>query len=338
MQLDQAVRRATHGITSALGWIGRMLKLDFRVHGLKGIFRIAILAVVLIALYYVVGSILMSKVDANLNFRLTADQIHPGESRAVAIAAALIDREVDKNGWVPDDPIYKPTILLDNMPNFQKGMLQSLGRFGIELTDQLGRSRGSSEADPDLEQASGLLRYPPDRWLWNPGQSWWQFTQTSEAAYRQASKRLKAYNTRLGKGQAIYEKRADNLRSTLDRIAADLGSSSATIDEFVEDRSGFPWDNKVDDLFYRTKGQLYAYYLLLRELEVDFAPIINERSLKPEWDQMLKSLAEAVKLQPMVILNPRPDAEFFQNHVIAQGFYLLRARTQLREITQILQT
>ena len=337
MQFDQAVRRATQGLGRVFGWAGRGLKLNWKTHGLLGLVRLGGLAIVLIAAYYILGSILMSKVDADLKFQLTADQIRPGQSRAAAMAAALIDREINKNGWVPDDPLYKPTILLDNMPNFQKGMLQGLQRFSIELTDQLGRSRGSSEVDADLEQAAGLLRYPPDRWLWNPKESWWLFTQTSEAAYRQASKRLKAYNTRLGDGQAIYERRADNLRQTLERMGADLGSAGATIDQFVETRSGFPWDDKVDDLFYRTKGQLYVYYLILREIEVDFAPIIKDRNIGTEYDLMLKSLSEGIKLQPMVILNARPDAQIFPNHVVAEGFYLLMARTKLREITQILQ-
>ena len=28
------------------------------------------------------------------------------------------------------------------------------------MTDQIGRSRGSSEVDSDLDKASGLLKYP----------------------------------------------------------------------------------------------------------------------------------------------------------------------------------
>ena len=42
------------------------------------------------------------------------------------------------------------------------------------------------------------------------------------------------YNTRLGQGQAVFEKRADNLLEALNRIAADLGSSSADISAYVE--------------------------------------------------------------------------------------------------------
>lgn len=338
MQFDQVLRRTTGGISRAAGWTGRKLRLTGQHLGVRGLLRVLGAIVGLILIYYVLGSILLSKVDANLNFSPPAADVQPGASRSVAMAAALLDREIDKNGWVPDDPIYKPTILQDNMPNFQKGLLQSLGRFNIELTDQLGRSRGSSQADPDLENASGLLRYPPDRWVWDPNESWWKFTQTAEEAFSQASDSLKAYNRRLAAGDATFDVRTDNLRATLNRIASDLGSTSATIDEFVATQSGFPWHNQVDDLFYRNKGQLYGYYMILKELGVDFDAVLKERNLGGIYDEMLASMAHAISLQPICVLNSHPDGQIFSNHLMGQGFYLLRARTQMREITDILRT
>ncbi len=98
MQLDQVVRRATHGIGQAFGSLGRGLKLDFRIHGFKGVLRVALAVVALIAAYYVVGSILMRKVDADLKLAVAPETLKPGQSRTVAIAAALIDREVNKDG------------------------------------------------------------------------------------------------------------------------------------------------------------------------------------------------------------------------------------------------
>jgi len=44
----------------------------------------------------------------------------------------------------------------------------------------------------------------------------------------------------------------------------------------------------------------------------------------------------AAQLDPWVVWNGYPDALLIPNHLLAQGFYLLRARTQLREITNIL--
>src|SRR3546814_12877747 len=51
---------------------------------------------------------------------------------------------------------------------------------------------------------------------------------------------------------------------------------------------------------------------------------------------MIQTFLDAVALEPWVISNGGPDAMVVPNHLLAQGFYLLRARTQLREIDNIL--
>ena len=104
----------------------------------------------------------------------------------------------------------------------------------------------------------------------------------------------------------------------------------------VAEDSGFWPDFNADNLFYANKGRLYAYYLLLRELEVDFANVIRERDLGAPWTQMLDTFREAATLQPWVVVNGDPASQFLPSHLAAQGFYLLRARTQLKEIINIL--
>ena len=52
-------------------------------------------------------------------------------------------------------------------------------------------------------------------------------------------------------------------------------------------------DFAADNLFYATKGRLYAYYLLMRALQVDFANVIRERQLGNAWSQTVESFREA---------------------------------------------
>jgi hypothetical protein len=134
----------------------------------------------------------------------------------------------------------------------------------------------------------------------------------------------------------VFERRADNLMATLERIAADLGSASAVIDRHIEEEAGSPLDFEADDIFYRNKGRLYGYSLLLRELGVDFEKVILDRDLAQAWAQMLETFETAATMQPWVVLNGAPSSQFVPSHLAAQGFYLLRARTQLREVTNIL--
>ena len=77
--------------------------------------------------------------------------------------------------------------------------------------------------------------------------------------------------------------------------------------------------------------------LVLRELQQDFANVARERELGAAWTQMLASMEKAATLHPWVIVNGVPDGQLLPSHLAAQGFYVLRARTQLREITAILQ-
>ncbi len=313
----------------------RRLRLPRLSLGLAGRWggRALLTLVILIALYYSLGALLVHEVDDDPAFGATDPQ--EAGSRAVAVAAALIQREVDDHEWVANDPFFLPGAVLDNMPNFQQGVIGALSRFAIEMTDQIGRTRGSSQADADLDKAAGLLKYPGDIWLFDFSTSWAP-TASSESQYRAARAALLDYNRRLASGAAVFERRADNLMATLDRIAADLGSLSAVVDRHIADEAGSPLDFQADDIFYRTKGRLYGYFLLLRELGVDFEKVILDRDLALAWAQMLETFEAAATMQPWVILNGAPSSQFVPSHLAAQGFYLLRARTQLREVTNIL--
>jgi hypothetical protein len=289
---------------------------------------------VLVVLYYLVGAVVMHSVDDDVRFAAGSEPT--GGSHAVAVAAALIDREVDQHHWVANDPWFFPSAILDNTPNFQQGIVYALSRFAIEMSDQIGRTRGSSEVDRDLDKAAGLLKYPGDRWIIDLSTSWAPVA-SSESQYRAASRALTAYNQRLAAGDAIFDSRADNLLNTLNRIAADLGSASATIDTHLAKPRPLFIDTKVDDIFYGVKGRLYGYAILLRELGKDFAPVIENRQLTAAWDQMMVSIQQAAVLDPLLVMNGAKDGTLFPSHLAVQGFDLLRARTQLREITNILQ-
>ncbi len=294
---------------------------------------LAIVFAVALAFYYPIGMAVLHTIDDDPDFQ--PGPVAAGGSRAVAMAAALIDREVDGHAWVANDPFFLPGWALDNMANYQQGIVAALARFAVELGDQIARTRGSSRVDQDLDRAAGLLKYPGNVWIFDLSTSFAP-TASSEAQYRAARKALLAFNERLAANRATFERRADNLLATLDRIAADLGSSSALIEKQIAERSGNLLDFAADDTFYATKGRLYAYFLVLRELGKDFERVIAERDAARVWAPMLEALREAASLQPWVVFNGAPDSQFLPNHLAGQGFYLLRARMQMRELTDIL--
>ncbi|MBK8160062.1 MAG: DUF2333 family protein [Rhodospirillaceae bacterium] len=159
----------------------------------------------------------------------------------------------------------------------------------------------------------------------------------SESYYLDAMKALIDFNGRMTRGDAVFERRADNLLSTLDRIGKDLGAASNKIDEEIDMESGAWFDLGADDTFYFNKGQLYAYGLLLKALGQDFKPVLVEKGALNIWDRMVESMLEGAVLQPWVVINGETASLAQPNHLAEQGFYLLRARAQLEEITDILQ-
>lgn len=289
--------------------------------------------VFLVLAYYLGGMAYVHHIDDDLDFAAA----HPtaGGSNTVDMMAALIEREAIQNHWPANDPPFMPGFMLDNMPQYQMGILYALGRFSVQMSDQLGRARGSSQVDKDLDTAVGLLKYPSTVWVFNFDTSMLP-TASSQAQYRRAREALLSYNARVVAGQAVFDRRADNLIATLDAIAADLGSQSAIIDEHISNANPILLDMRADDIFYATKGRVYTYYLLLRELQRDYAQVFKERDIDTVWNNMLGSFKEAAAMQPAVVVSGAPDSQFLPSHLAGQGFYLLRARTQLREISNIL--
>ncbi len=289
----------------------------------------------LLVLYYVGGAIWVHKIDDDTAF--DAEKVVPeGASRAVAVAADLIDREVNQHRWVANDPFFQPGYVLDNMPSYQVGIVGAVGRFTTELRDRVARVRGSGAVDPDLESAAGRLNYPGDEWIFE-----WSGTPvqpSSESQYRRGLEDLRRYNERLAQGKAVYERRADNLLATLDRISTDLGGDSAALTHEVDEGTTNFLDLNADNLFYSIKGRLYAYYLILRELGTDFAPVIREKNLQASWVELLRSLRLGAELHPWMVSNGPLDSVATPNHLAGEGFLLLRVRTKLDEIIDILRT
>ena len=286
-----------------------------------------------VAIYYVGGALWLHGIDDDTDFGSQV-VVPEGASRAVAVAASLLDREVNQDRWVANDPWFLPGSMLDNKPNFQIGVVNAIGRFTIEMRDRIARVRGSSAVDPDIEGAAGRINYPGDVWIFEWSTA--PVQPSSESQYRRGLAELRSYNERLAQGVAVYERRNDNLLYTLDRISDDLGGSMAALAGRVDQDATVMLDFGADNLFYNTKGRLYAYYLILRELERDFEEVLRGRGLGVPWQEMLHSARLGAALYPWVVTNGYLDSQAVPNHLAAQGFLLLRMRTKLEEIVDIL--
>lgn len=265
-------------------------------------------------------------------------------SAIAEVTADLTDFNVNQNAWISSMVLYKAgffgmdwdrTPFLDNKASFQRGINAAVRRTTVELVDNLGRLRGTSQVDNDLQKARGNMQFAEDSWYF--GLSPFGPKTPTPSYYRSAIKDIRNFNKRLENCEAVFDARADNLIQYIDRIANDLGSTSAILKDRAENYHAGWFDTRADDRFWFSYGQLYAYYGLLRAAHSDFRSVLSEKHLDSIWDSMEKQLRDALDMQPTIVSNGRQDAWFTPSHLTTMGFYILRVRSNLVDIRQVLE-
>ncbi len=275
--------------------------------------------------YYAIGIALTHTIDDSLE-PVDAVVVPAGGSHGVAVAEALVRREIEGNGWVANDPWFRPCTFCDNMANYQSGMVAALARF-----TQAVETLNGGGADEDLSQAASLTE-PPDLWVWEPSRSPWP-QASSEALYLNAAAALGRYNTRLSEGSAVFDRGPTGLFRLVNASADDLSAAITSLSTAIRDtRGGLLFDWRSDDLFYRTKGQAYGHAMVLRALARDFKAILSEKAIESDLQNAVALLDQVVAMKPWIVVNARPDSQLLPNHLTTQGFYLLQAEAALRDL------
>jgi hypothetical protein len=323
--ISQAGQRAGDAGTS-LGDASRGVLSDPRA-GL--IARVTLVLLLVLLVIYPLLAWISSNVDDDPGFAPSG--LRPHMSHAIAATAALLDREVNGHGWAPNASSLSPRALLDDMPNYQRGIVAALAQSTLALSQAAAGGR----PDAGLHNAAALLQYPPDVGVWNPSVSIWP-TATSEAQYQRGIEALEQYNRRLAEGQVTLDTSPQNLAGVLDAIAAGLASDSARIEDYVRAHGGFPFDSQSDDIFYEVKGRMYADYVVLAGLQTDFAGTLGRRGADEPWRATMDGLRAAVALRPSIVLNGAPDSDLFVCTLCGEGLYLVQVRSQLHDLAELL--
>jgi hypothetical protein len=265
-------------------------------------------------------------------------------SVVVDVTADLVDFNINQNAWISSMILYKlgmfgiewdDTPFFDNKASFQRGVNQAVRRTAIELVDTLGRVRGTSQIDASLQSARGKLQFDESVWYFSL-KPFGPKTPTP-SFYRSAIKDLRAFNERLAKCAAVFDARADNLLQFINRIASDIGSTSAILKERSEQYNSGWFDTRADDRFWFAYGQLYGYYGILAAAQADFHDVIAQRNLAPLWAILTEQLRASLNIQPFIVSNGAESGWLMPSHLATMGFYILRVRSNLIEIRQILE-
>jgi hypothetical protein len=264
-------------------------------------------------------------------------------SQIVDATADLVDFNVNQNPWISSMLLYKlglfgvpweRTPFFDNKAAFQRGVNQAVRRTAIELVDTLGRVRGTSGIDPDLQKARGNLQFDEETWYF--AFSPFGPKTPTPSFYRTAVGDLRAFNARLEKCEAVFDARGDNLLVFIDRIANDIGATSAILRDRSEKYNSGWFDPRADDRFWFAYGQLYGYYGILTAAHADFRDVIAQRGLTQLWTELEDQLRASLRIQPMIISNGDESGWLMPAHLATLGFYILRVRSNLVEIRLVL--
>jgi hypothetical protein len=256
---------------------------------------------------------------------------------AIVLTQTLLDK---RGGYLSNDK-FPPGALMDDMPNWEFGVLQQLRDFSYAMRNDFSRAQSQSNEDKDLAEAQPLYSSPNDRWLFPSTENQLGKAQTLMASYAhrladptQPTAQFFARADNLAEWLGMVEK---HLGSLSQRLSASVGAepSSATADTTTQLRAKTPW-RKIDDNFYEARGSAYALIHLLKATQIDFAAVLADKNAGVSLQQIINELEETQSaIWSPVILNGRGYG-FFANHSLVMANYISRANAAIADLRTLL--
>ncbi len=269
-----------------------------------------------------------------------------------ATVGALIyvtDTLLNKPGGYLSNDVTPPGIWLDNMPNWEFGVLVQTRDLARALRKDLSRSQSQSTEDADLVIAEPALNYDSQKWF-----------PSAESSYGKALIAARRYQNRLAteSDNAQFFARADNLRNYLSDVETRLGSLSQRLSasvgqtRFNTDLAGDPAASQsttalserqvktpwleIDDVFFEARGSAWALLHFLKAVEHDFASVLEDKNARVSLRQVIRELeATQQTLWSPMVLNGSGFG-LFANHSLVMASYISRAHAALSDLRALL--
>ncbi len=265
----------------------------------------------------------------------------------VRVAETLLEKP---GGYLTNDKM-PPGVILDNIPNWEFGVLQQIRDMARVIRNDYSRSQSQSKEDPDVSAAEPLFFFDNDSWA----------IPRTEGEYRDAIDGFIVYRDRLagnGETEALFYARADNLREWLAQVEKRLGSLTRRLGDSVAttvintDLAGDPaaeantslgdrvdvrtsWF-EIDDVFYEARGTAWALVHFFRAAEFDFARVLADKNAEASVRQIIRELESSLhSLKAPIVLNGGGFG-LFANHSLVMSSYLARANAAVINLRELL--
>jgi len=258
---------------------------------------------------------------------------------------------LNKPGGYLSNDLMPPGLYLDNIPNWEFGVLVQIRDLATSFRESFSRSQSQSAEDPDLIIAEPNFRIDSESWIF-PG---------SESEYQEALDHLYSYMGRItdpNDSDAQFFSRADNLASWLLDVESRLGSLSQRLSASVgqrrvnTDTAGdqaasrstptqqelqvkTPW-LMVDDVFYEARGASWALMHFLRAVEIDFADVLADKNATASLQQIIRDLESSQRRVFFPVILNGSGFGVFANHSLALANYISRANAAIIDLRALL--
>ncbi len=288
---------------------------------------------------------------ATIHAQAHGHQLVTGYTTTATLVEA-VDVMLTKRGGYMSNDILPPWVFLDNVPNWEFGVLTQVRDLARAMRNDFSRSQTQSTEDGDLAEADPLFHYDNGRWI----------PPDTEGRYRKGAEALERYLTRLSSPtdpDAQFFARADNLTDWLSIVEKRLGSLSQRLSASVgqirlnTDLSGdaqarqstespnvvsvkTPW-TEIDDVFYEARGTSWALVHFLHAMEVDFDDVLRKKNALVSFRQIVRELESTQEpLHSPMVLN---GSQFglFANHSLIMANYISRANAAIIDLRKLLQ-
>jgi hypothetical protein len=267
---------------------------------------------------------------------------------AIRIGETLLDKP---GGYLSND-MTPPGVYLDNIPNWEFGVLTELRDLARAMRNDFSRSQTQSVEDKDLQVAEPQFNFDSESWI----------LPSTESAYRKGLNALDSYLDRLADENARdaqFFTRADNLRDYLSVVEKRLGSlaqrlaASAGEERLNIDLAGDPNASKstptpavtqaqtpwmqIDDIFFEARGYAWALLHTLSAIEIDFAAVLQDKNARVSLQQIIRELenTQATIWSPL-ILNGTGFGPM-ANHSLVMASYISRANAAIIDLRNLLE-
>ncbi|MES9831584.1 MAG: DUF2333 family protein [Candidatus Thiodiazotropha sp. DIVDIV] len=258
---------------------------------------------------------------------------------------------LEKPGGYLSNDVMPPSLFLDNMPNWEFGVLTQVRDLARSLRNDMSRSQSQSLENKDLAIAEPQFNYSNDSWIF----------PSTEGEYSQGIEALERYLSGLsqqGKQNTQFYARADNLRDWLAIVEKRLGSLSQRLSASVgqerinTDLAGdpsatqstaanesmtvqTPW-LEIDDVFYEARGSTWALIHFLHAVEIDFREILSKKNALVSLRQIIRELeATQEPISSPMVLNGKGFG-IFANYSLVMASYISRANAAVIDLRNLL--